>query len=263
MSCNLEGKTIFITGSGGILGSTYIKFMLKSGAKVIATDLKGSRAENLKENFGENKNFKFYDLDVSKENEVLNIFVKLEKDHIKPNVILNNAAITGELLMGKDKEFPDFSETSIEEWENTLRVNLTGAFLIARQMDRDIIGKYPSKLINVASMYALTAPHHEIYKDMPFKSFAAYTSSKAGIHGLTIWLASYWASKGCNVNTISPGAVYNQHSEKFQKRVSSLIIQGRMAKPEEIANVMLFLCSDDSNYINGQMINVDGGYSAW
>ena len=76
-------------------------------------------------------------------------------------------------------------------------------------------------------------------------------------------MASYWASKNCTVNTISPGAVYNGHSDEFQKRVSNLIIAGRMADPKEIGNAMLFLCSENSNYMNGQMLNIDGGFSAW
>ena len=263
MNINLEGKTIFITGSGGVLGTAYIKLMLESGAKVIATDLPGLKSDSLRNEFSSNKNFKYYDLDVSNESEVVGIFNKLKNDNIQPNVILNNAAITGELLMGKGKEFPNLSQTSIEDWEKTIKVNLTGAFLIARQMDRDLVGKYPCKLINVASMYALNGPHHEIYEGMPFKSFSAYSSSKAGIHGLTLWLASYWASKNCTVNTISPGAVYNGHSDEFQKRVSNLIIAGRMADPKEIGNAMLFLCSENSNYMNGQMLNIDGGFSAW
>ena len=263
MNINLEGKTIFITGSGGVLGTAYIRLMLESGAKVIATDLPGLKSDSLRNEFSSNKNFKYYDLDVSNESEVVGIFNKLKNDNIQPNVILNNAAITGELLMGKGKEFPNLSQTSIEDWEKTIKVNLTGAFLIARQMDRDLVGKYPCKLINVASMYALNGPHHEIYEGMPFKSFSAYSSSKAGIHGLTLWLASYWASKNCTVNTISPGAVYNGHSDEFQKRVSNLIIAGRMADPKEIGNAMLFLCSENSNYMNGQMLNIDGGFSAW
>ena len=263
MSISLEGKTIFITGSGGVLGTTYIELMLESGAKVIATDLCGLKSDLLNDTFSSNKNFKYYDLDVANEEEIVGIFRKLEKDNIQPNVILNNAAITGELLMGKGKEFPSLSQTSIEDWEKTIKVNLTGAFLIARQMDRDLVGKYPIKLVNVASMYALNGPHHKIYDGMPFKSFSAYSSSKAGIHGLTLWLAGYWASKNCTVNTISPGAVYNGHSDEFQRRVSELIMAGRMAKPSEIGDAILFLCSDNSNYMNGQMLNIDGGFSAW
>ena len=103
MNINLEGKTIFITGSCGVLGTAYIKLMLESGAKVIATDLPGLKSDSLRNEFSSNKNFKYYDLDVSNESEVVGIFNKLKNDNIQQNVILNNAAITGELLMGKGK----------------------------------------------------------------------------------------------------------------------------------------------------------------
>ena len=135
--------------------------------------------------------------------------------------------------------------------------------MIARQMDRDIIGQYPATLINVASMYALNGAHHPIYEGMPFKNFSAYGVSKAGIHGLTVWLAGYWAQRGATVNTIAPGAVFNGHSEEFQRRVGALIMQNRMAQPDEIADVMLFLASPQSGHMTGQMVNVDGGFSAW
>jgi 3-oxoacyl-[acyl-carrier protein] reductase len=263
MAKSLDSRTIFITGSGGVLGTTYVRYMLEAGAKVVATDLLGARADALQDTFDENPNFVFYDLDVGDEGQVKEIFKRVVADGHQPNVVLNNAAITGEMLMGAGESFPDFAGTSLEDWEKTIRINLTGAFLIARQMDIDIVGLYPSALINVASMYALNGPHHEIYKDMPFKSFSAYSSTKAGIHGLTLWLAGYWANRGATVNTIAPGAVLNDHSEEFQNRVSKLIMAGRMAEPKEIADVMLFLCSEGAGYMTGQMINVDGGFSGW
>ena len=98
---------------------------------------------------------------------------------------------------------------------------------------------------------------------MPLRSFSAYTATKAGIHGLTLWLASYWRKRQATVNTIAPGAVFNGHSEEFQRRVSDLIMAGRMAQPDEIADAMLFLCSDASNYITGQITHVDGGFNGW
>lgn len=259
----LKDKIIFITGSGGVLGTAYIDLFLKNGAVVIASDIPGKRANKIKKQFQKNNNFKYYDLDIGNEKEIKIIFKRLNSDGFSPNIVLNNAAITGELLMGEGNAFPDFSNTSLNDWEKTIRINLTGAFLIARQMDRDIVGKYPSKLINIGSMYALRGPHHEIYKDMPFKSFSAYTAAKAGIHGLTLWLAGYWASKNCTVNTLAPGAVFNGHSKEFQKRVSNLTMLGRMAHPDEIADVMLFMCSDASRYLTGQIIHVDGGFSSW
>lgn len=263
MDNQLAGRTVFITGSGGVLGSTYVRRMLDAGARVVSSDLPGHRADALKEAHAGNDNFRFYDLDVGEEDQVTEIFTRILADGWQPNVVLNNAAITGELLMGAGKPFPDFANTSVSDWERTMRTNLTGAFMIARQMDRDIIGKWPATLINVASMYALNGPHHQIYEGMPFKSFSAYSTTKAGIHGLTLWLAGYWAKRQATVNTIAPGAVFNNHSDEFQRRVGELIMAGRMAKPDEIADAMLFLCSAQAGYMTGQLVNVDGGFSGW
>ncbi|OYW60600.1 MAG: hypothetical protein B7Z10_04400 [Rhodobacterales bacterium 32-66-7] len=259
----LKGRTVFITGSGGVLGSTYVRRMLAEGARVIGSDLPGKRAEALVEAHGGNPDFRFYPLDVASEDEVTAIFQRILTDGWEPNVVLNNAAITGELLMGAGQPFPDFADLKLGDWEKTLRTNLTGPFLIARQMDRDIVGKWPCTLINVASMYALNGAHHRIYEGMPFKNFSAYGVTKAGIHGLTVWLAGYWAPRGATVNTIAPGAVFNNHSEEFQRRVGELIMLDRMAKPDEIADAMLFLASAQAGYMTGQMVNVDGGFSAW
>lgn len=263
MTDQLKNRTVFITGSGGVLGSTYVRRMLAEGARVISTDLPGHRADALQAEHAGNENFRFYDLDVGSEDQITEIFKRVLADGWEPNVVLNNAAITGEMLMGAGKPFPDFADTSVEDFERTLRTNLTGAFMIARQMDRDIVGKWPCALINVASMYALNGAHHPIYDGMPFKNFSAYGVSKAGIHGLTVWLAGYWAKRQATVNTIAPGAVFNGHSDEFQRRVGDLIMANRMAQPDEIADVMLFLCSPQAGYMTGQLVNVDGGFSAW
>ena len=263
MNLQLSGRTIFITGSGGILGSAYVRRMLAQGARVVASDLPGDRIERLNEEHEGKEKFRFYELDVSDEDQVTEIFARIMADGWKPNVVLNNAAITGELLMGAGKPFPEFADTSVIDFERTLRTNLTGAFMIARQMDRDIVGRYPCTLINVASMYALNGAHHAIYDGEQFRNFSAYGVSKAGIHGLTVWLAGYWAPRRATVNTIAPGAVFNGHSDEFQRRVGALIMAGRMAMPDEIADAMLFLCSEQAGYITGQLINVDGGFSAW
>ncbi len=263
MTDQLTGRTVFITGSGGVLGSAYVRRMLAEGARVAASDLPGARADTLRAAHEGNADFRFYELDVGDEAQVESIFRRIIDDGWEPNVVLNNAAITGEMLMGAGKAFPDFANTSVADWERTLRTNLTGAFMVARQMDRDVVGRWPATLINVASMYALNGPHHAIYEGMPFKSFSAYSTTKAGIHGLTLWLAGYWAGRQATVNTIAPGAVFNGHSEEFQARVGNLIMAGRMAAPDEIADAMLFLCSRQAGYMTGQLVNVDGGFSGW
>ena len=263
MKAMLADKTILLTGAGGVLGTAYVENFLEEGATVLASDLPGARAKILKERFSHHERFAYYDLDITSESEVSSIFNTLEIDGFEPNVVINNAAITGEFLMAGGADFPDFASTSVTDWEKTIRVNLLGPFMLARQMDIDIVGRYPAQLINVASMYALQAPHHEIYNGVPFKSFSAYSASKAGIHGLTLWLASYWASRNCTVNSIAPGAVFNNHSRNFEERVGRLTMAGRMAEPAEIANVMTFLCSENSRYMTGQLVQVDGGFSSW
>jgi len=260
---DMDKDTIFLTGAGGVLGRAYIDKLLNAGARVIATDIPGIRADELKKLHSDKPNFSFYELDVSNESQCEDIFSRVINDGLIPNVVINNAAITGELLMGEGKGFPDFANTSSKDFSKTIETNLVGAFYIARQMDRDLVGKYDCKLINVASMYALNGAHHNIYEGMPFNNFSAYSVSKAGIHGLTIWLAGYWAKHNVTVNTIAPGAVYNNHSAEFKRRVEGLLMLNRMAVPEEIADAMMFLISSDSRYITGQILNVDGGFSAW
>ncbi|GLQ34685.1 oxidoreductase [Amylibacter marinus] len=259
---DLSDKSIFLTGSGGVLGSTYVRRMLDAGARVIASELPGARYDGLAAKFGQNENFALYEMDVADEAAVGDTVSQILADGHKPNVFFNNASITGEMLMKAGAEFPDLANTTLDSWNKALSVNLTGPFLLAREIDRQVLGKWDLKLINIASMYALRAPHHDIYEGMPFKNFSAYQATKAGIHGLTLWLASSWRHKA-TVNTLAPGAVFNGHSEEFQKRVSELIMQGRMAQPDEIADVALFLSSSGANHMTGQFVNVDGGYSAW
>jgi len=120
MSKQLDGRTIFLSGAGGVLGSTYITRMLDQGAKVVATDLPGHRADALKEAHGTNPSFAYYDLDMANEDEIVEIFRRIAADGWEPNVVLNNAAITGELLMGAGQGFPDFADTTLETWERRL-----------------------------------------------------------------------------------------------------------------------------------------------
>jgi len=115
MSIPLSDKTIFITGSGGVLGTAYVNTLLENGATVVASDLPGLRADAMKERYGAYANFAYYDLDVGSEEEIEAIFQTMQADGLNPNVVLNNAAITGELLMGAGKSFPDFASTSVQD----------------------------------------------------------------------------------------------------------------------------------------------------
>ena len=258
----LEDKTIFITGAAGILGKSHIENFLSLGATAIATDKKIDALLSLKKDRKDiSDRLIVEELDATDEMAVEALFAKLQD--LQPNVFINNAAVTGEQLDLQGEVPSAFADCSLESWNIVLSANLTSAFLIAREVDRSFIGKYPCKLLNISSVYGLYSPHHEFYADSRIKPFAAYSASKAGIHGLTVWLSGYWAHRDATVNTLSPGGVFNNQGNALVSEISRLNMMSRMAQPAEVSAVLSFLCSSASDYMTGQNIYVDGGFSAW
>jgi NAD(P)-dependent dehydrogenase (short-subunit alcohol dehydrogenase family) len=144
-----------------------------------------------------------------------------------------------------------------------LRTNLTGVFLVAREGGKAMLASGGGSLINVSSIYGVVGPDHRIYEDMPFGSFPAYSAGKAGVHGLTLWLATYWGRKGIRVNTLVPGGVFNGQREEFTHRYSERTPMGRMASSDDLIGMVIYLASDASCYCTGQQFIVDGGLTAW
>ena len=118
-------------------------------------------------------------------------------------------------------------------------------------------------LVNVSSIYGIVGPDHSIYEGQSFRSFPGYSASKAGVLGLTRWLATWWGKDGIRVNCITPGGVFNDHNEEFAENYGRRTPMGRMADRSELEGILLFLLSDASSYCTGQNYIVDGGYSAW
>jgi NAD(P)-dependent dehydrogenase (short-subunit alcohol dehydrogenase family) len=203
------------------------------------------------------------DCDVTDEAQVTGLFANVLKQFGRVDAVLNNAAATGEHLMRQGDAFAAFEEYPLRVWEEVLRTNLTGAFLVAREGGKAMLSRKAGSLINVSSIYGSVGPDHRIYAGMPFKSFAAYSASKAGVHGLTLWLATHWGAAGIRVNTLVPGGVYNQHDPEFVRRYSARTPMGRMAEPEDLVGMVVFLVSEASRYCTGQKFTVDGGLTAW
>ncbi len=261
---DLSEKIIVLTGGTGLLGTEYTNVLLEAGATVIIADLEKSnpneKAISLNNKY-RNKIFGF-NCDVSKEKEVINLFKYVENNFNRLDVVINNAAATGEHLMREGAVFTTFEDSELSVWEKTLKVNLTGVYLVAREAGKLMIKYSSGSLINVSSTYGVVGPDHRIYEDMKFNSLASYAAAKAGVHGLTRWLATYWGGKGIRVNTLVPGGVENNHDPEFIKRYSERTPLGRMAKPKDLLGIILYLSSDASNYSTGQQFFVDGGWTA-
>lgn len=257
---NLNNKKILLTGAFGLLGRSHVRLLLEEGATIMATDLM------VDDEMIDRKNLFTRQLDVGSEKAIEQFFSEVvDTREFVPNVIINNAAITGEHILRDNENFPDLKDTSLDLWRKNFQINLEGPFLIARAVDRrkDIFSEQSLKFINIASMYAFNAPDHRVYDEQPFNNLCAYSASKAGLHGLTKWLASYWAKEGITVNSLSPGAVSSTHNPQFVKAISQRIMLGRLAQPEDISKALSFLCSDYSSYMSGEALHVDGGLSAW
>jgi NAD(P)-dependent dehydrogenase (short-subunit alcohol dehydrogenase family) len=262
---SVEGKVIFLSGGTGLLGWTYCNALSEMGARIILSDLEKCRpadkAKELHDGYG--NEVLGIACDIGREKDVVEAFAHATERFGRIDVVINNAAATGEFLMGQGEVFADFEDYPLSVWEEVLRINLTGAFLVAREGGKVMKAGGGGSLINISSIYGFVGPDHRIYENMPFRSFPGYSASKAGVHGLTVWLATYWGRSGIRVNTVVPGGVYNGHSKEFVERYSNRTPIGRMAEKEDLVGMIVFLASDASCYCTGQKFVVDGGLTAW
>lgn len=271
---DLTGRTALITGAAGLLGMEHAAALLESGAKVVLTDIGENVLKSantaLLENFDSEKIVTKV-MDVSRLEGVRTVAAQLWSDGIRIDILLNNAAIDpkvkgdqGVLETSRLENFP------IEQWDLQVAVGLTGAFLCSQvfgtAMAKDGKG---GVILNIASDLSIFSPDQRLYRKeglpdemQPVKP-VTYSVIKAGLVGLTRYLATYWANSGVRANALSPGGVFNGQGDEFVQRLSSLIPLGRMAQRDEYRAAVQFLCSDASSYMNGQNVVMDGGRSTW
>ena len=271
---NLTGKVALITGAAGLLGREHADALLESGATVVLTDLKKNELELVKKHLANNSDIdriKTFTMDVTNQASILNVSQQLiEKGH-RVDILVNNAAIdpkvNSDIGVIETSRLENFS---LEQWNFQILVGLTGAFLASQifgsQMASD---KKGGVILNIASDLSVLSPDQRLYRKegvaeslQPVKP-VTYSVIKAGLVGLTRYLATYWAEQGVRANALSPGGVFNGQNEEFVTRLTSLIPMARMANRNEYRSAIQFLCSDASAYMNGQNILMDGGRSVW
>ena len=261
---DLTGKVIVITGGTGLLGSAYCQAMAEHGAQVVMADLAAAQPVLKAQAIASPQGAQALgiDCDVGVETDVIALFAQVMEKFGRVDAVLNNAAATGEHLMRQGAVFTSFEESTLAVWESAMRVNLTGVYLVAREGGKAMLKTGGGSLVNVSSTYGVVGPDHRIYEGMKFNSLPSYAAAKAGVHGLTRWLATYWGEQGIRVNTLVPGGVQNNHDPEFVKRYIERTPLRRMARPEDMVGMMVFLASDASAYCTGQQYFVEGGWTA-
>ena len=239
---DLKNKNIIVTGATGGIGNSIIEKFYENGANVLAS---GTRIEKLEEIRKKFNNIKIIKFDISQSDKIETFIEDASKElSDKLDCIVNNAGITQDNLTIR---------MSLDEWKKVIDINLTSTFLMCKFAIKKMLKNKKGKIINISSVVGHTGNLGQ----------SNYTASKAGIVAMSKSLAIEYAKKNININCISPGfiktAMTDKIDEKFKDIIISKIPSARLGEPEDIANAVLFLASNQSDYINGETLHVNGG----
>lgn len=245
---NLEGKIAVVTGASRGLGKAIAIGLAKAGADVIVTDVldTSETVREIKEIKRESIGLK---VDVSDKKDVDAMVKKIQNKFDKIDILVNNAGI---LLTGNAEDLDK------EDWDKVLQINLTGQFLCAQAVGRQMIKQKSGKIINISSIAGLFG----------YASSACYSASKAGVLSLTQTLAAEWGKHNINVNSICPGVFATDMTKdylkdkEFMENIENNVPFKRYAKPEELIGTVIYLASKASDYVTGHSVVIDGGWTA-
>ncbi len=266
----LDGRTAVVTGGAGLLGVQHAIALASVGARIVVTDVNPAATEaaakDLAGRFGADK-ILARRLDVTDPASVADLVREMEVLG-GVDILVNNAAIDPKVTADDNSlEMSRLEHFALQQWSIELSVGLTGAFLCSQAFGAAMAQRGRGVILNIASDLSVIAPDQRLYRKdglpedrQPVKP-VTYPVIKAGLIGLTRYLAGYWADKGVRVNALSPGGVYVSQPDAFVKRLTNLIPMGRMANRDEYHGAIQFLCSDASAYLTGQNIVMDGGRS--
>ena len=239
---SLKNKNIIVTGASGGIGNAIVEKLYKEGANILATGTRIEKLEELKSKFDNIRILKFDIL----QHEKIEEFINNAADELGGSLdcLINNAGITKDNLTIR---------MSLEEWTKVIDINLTSTFLMSKYAIKKMLKNKSGKVVNITSVVGHTGNLGQ----------ANYTASKAGIVAMSKTLAIEYAKKNINVNCISPGfiktAMTDKIDDKFKDAILSKIPSARLGEAEDIANAVVFLTSNQSNYINGETLHVNGG----
>jgi NAD(P)-dependent dehydrogenase (short-subunit alcohol dehydrogenase family) len=270
---DLKHGHVLITGAAGLLGIEHARAILTANGKAILWDLDSRllelAIEKLSNEFDSKRIFADV-IDVTDENQIVDGLKKFTEKDIEISTLINNVAANPKYSKrDSNSEFSRLENFRLEDWNKEISIGLTSAFLCSKIIGTRMAERRKGVILNIASDLSVIAPDQRLYRvnslpiDLQPVKPVTYSVIKAGLVGLTKYLATYWNEEGIRVNSLSPGGVYDDQPEEFLKKISNLIPMGRMANREEYQSAVQFLCSDASSYMTGQNIVIDGGRSVW
>jgi NAD(P)-dependent dehydrogenase (short-subunit alcohol dehydrogenase family) len=260
---NLEGRVCLVTGGAGYLGSTIGQALAELGAAIVLLDIERDRCQEVAAKVAEEFSVGTLPLVVDMEDEeALRSVAEQVVEHFgRLDVLVHCAALVGtSKLSGWDVPL---GEQSVDTWRRALEVNLTAPFVLTQSCATALIASGHSSVITVGSIYGTVGADSSLYRDTPMGGIpGAYAASKGGLLQLTRWLATELAPQ-VRVNSITMGGVWRSQHEAFHERYKERTPLKRMAKEEDIKGAVAYLASDLSQYVTGQNLVVDGGWTTW
>ncbi len=245
---DLTGKTALVTGAKRGIGRGMAEALAEAGADIVGVSASlapGSEVEQAVTGMG--RNFRGYACDFGDRKALYTFIAQLDADGVAPDILINNA---GTILRQPAAEHPD------EMWDKVIEVNLSAQFVLSREIGKGMVARGAGKIIFTASLLTFQGGIN----------VPGYSASTGGIGQLTKALANEWAGKGVNVNAIAPGYIATDNTEALRndpdryKAILDRIPAGRWGTPEDFAGPAVFLASSASDYVNGEILTVDGGW---
>ncbi|RKD28054.1 3-oxoacyl-[acyl-carrier-protein] reductase [Caminicella sporogenes] len=243
---NLSGKTAIVTGGSRGIGKAIALKLAEKGADIVVNYTSNfEKAQEVVEKIKSmGRKAIAIKADVSNPDDVANLVKEVSKNFESIDILVNNAGITRDGLLIRMKD---------EDWDKVININLKGTYLCTKLVGKKMMKQRSGKIINVASVVGIIGNAGQ----------ANYSASKAGVIGFTKSAAKELAARGITVNAVAPGFIETEMTDKLPADVienyKKNIPIARFGKPEDVANVVAFLASEEANYITGQVINVDGG----
>jgi len=251
----LDGKVAIITGAGSGIGRATAERFAREGAYLVLNDINGSALEEFVESTGKSGNCAIVAGDISQEATALELARAASETFGRIDILVNNVGI---------HFLRDITETSVEDWDRVMDINLKSMFLCCKAVIPTMLEQKKGSIVNLASISSF------IGQEMMGKSTFLYNITKAGALQLTTSLATRYAAEGIRVNCVCPGGTRTdqiklntkEELDGFWSAVGDAHPMGRHGEPDEIANAILFLASDEASFVTGCPLIVDGGYLA-
>lgn len=248
-----------ITGGTGVLGMFFARTLAGYGADIVLIDLDQGVCDSCSTGIEKDTGRRAMGIraDVAEAEDVKRAVRSAYEAFGRIDILVNNAAAQPPGMFSSVEEYP------LAVWNRIIAVNLTGQFLMCQAVAPAMVRQGKGSIVNISSIYGVVAPDQRIYEGSDFNSPLVYSASKAGVLGLTRYLATYWGASGIRVNSITPGGVFQGHQDPFLSKYTSRVPMGRMAAERELGGAILYLASDAASYVTGHNLVVDGGLTVW